>query len=163
MADSSVKGVICDASVLIDYILTEPKILKLFSKHCLQIYITTATLQEVKQILPGQAEILGLVTVEPSLNQLQEASKRSGPLSFQDRLCFILSRDNNWPCISSDKKLITECNKIGIETIWGLNLMKLLVGKGYLVSREAITIANKIAEKNPYITQAILKRFAEKL
>ncbi len=63
-----------------------------------------------KQILPGQAESLGLVTFEPSMNQLQEAAKRSGPLSFQDRLCFILSRDNNWSCISSDKKLIKESN-----------------------------------------------------
>ncbi len=163
MADSSLKGAICDASVLIDYILTEPKILKLFSKHCLQIYVTIATLQEVQQILPGQAESLGLLTFEPSINQLQEASKRNGPLSFQDRLCFILSRDNNWPCISSDKKLISECDKIGTGAIWGLNLMKVLVEKGHLGKKEAIAIANKIAKENPYIPQAILKRFEEKL
>jgi hypothetical protein len=78
---------IADANVLIDYISTDPDVLSLAAKHLGPIHVETAVLQEVEQLSADYCKKVGLTPVQANLQQLSEASVRSGTLSFQDNLC----------------------------------------------------------------------------
>lgn len=87
---------IADANVLIDYVKTNPQILGLVSKHVGPVYVVADVLEEVEQLDAEQCHAIGLTIVEGTLAQITEASQRGGPLSFEDKLCLILARDNRW-------------------------------------------------------------------
>ena len=96
---------IADANVLIDYIKTYPTVLGLVAKHVGPVYVATDILMEVEQLDSAQCQAIGLRTIEGNLSQLAEASQRGGPLSFEDKLCLVLARDNGWTCLSNDRPL----------------------------------------------------------
>ena len=93
------QGLISDANVLIDYKQSAPAILQLVSKHIQQLYVALPILQEVRDLSTEHVEKLGIEVVEPSLEQLVEASelRRIRPaLSGTDTLCLVMARDPKW-------------------------------------------------------------------
>lgn len=98
---------IVDANVLIGYLSSDISILTIYSKEIGQIYVPTDVLEKVKQMDTGDCNRLNLKIVEPTLEQYLEAADKIGGLAFDDRVCFILARDNKWDCISNDKQLLT--------------------------------------------------------
>lgn len=101
--------------------------------------------------------------VEGTLAQITEASQRGGPLSFEDKLCLILARDNGWACLSNDGPLRDACKAQGVSVVWGLEIMLQLVDAGHVSAALVIEVAESIHSINPlYITQKILTLFRRK-
>ncbi len=154
---------IADANVLIDYVKTNPKILGLVSKHVGPVYVVADVLAEVEQLDAELCYAIGLTIVEGTLAQMTEASQRGGPLSFEDKLCLILARDNGWACLSNDGPLRDACKAQGVSVVWGLEIMLQLVDAGHVSAAEVIEVAESIHSINPlYITQKILNVFRRK-
>lgn len=80
---------IADANVLIDYTMTAPEVLGLVVAHIGEVYVATAVLDEVDDLDESRCVALGLTPIDGTLAQLTEASRRGGPLSFQDKLCLV--------------------------------------------------------------------------
>ena len=154
---------IADANVLIDYVKTNPQILGLVSKHVGPVYVVADVLEEVEQLDAEQCHAIGLTIVEGTLAQITEASQRGGPLSFEDKLCLILARDNGWACLSNDGPLRDACKAQGVSVVWGLEIMLQLVDAGHVSAALVIEVAESIHSINPlYITQKILPLFRRK-
>ena len=155
---------IADANVLIDYAKTSPAILGLVAKHLGPVYVAADVLEEVEQLDEAQCQSIGLTVVDGNLAQLTEASQRGGQLSFEDKLCLVLARDNGWACLSNDGPLRDACKAQGVPVIWGLEIMLSLVEGGHLKAVDAIKVAQDIHSVNPmYITVKILSTFQKKV
>lgn len=152
---------VMDANVLIDYVMTDPAILALYTLHLGQIFIPSVILNEVKQLDDAVCERLGLTIIDEPYEILMAAAKdKRGPLSFQDRVCLLLAGKNKWTCVTNEKPLHNACEQDGITHIWGLRLMIELVDADQLSSGVAMEVAQAIHDVNPrYITSKIVKRF----
>lgn len=155
---------IADANVLIDYAQTSPDILGLVAMHIGPVYVAAAVLDEVEQLDEAQCQAIGLTLVEGSLAQMTEAAQRGGPLSFEDKLCLVLARDNGWACLSNDGPLREACKAQGVSVVWGLEIMLWLVQARHLDADRAIEVAEAIHLSNPlYITRKIITTFRHKV
>jgi hypothetical protein len=155
---------IADANVLIDYVQTSPVILSLVAQHVGPVYVAADVLEEVEQLDVAHCHAIGLQVVQGNLAQLTQASQRGGPLSFQDKLCLILARDNGWSCLSNDGPLREACKAQGVPVVWGLEIMLDLVEGQQLSAVDAIKVAQDINAINPiYITAKILAEFQKKV
>ncbi len=156
-------AVISDANIIIDYLSSNKHILSIATEKLCDIYIPTPIFNEISQIDENIAAELGLKIIEPDFKQLTESMERGGALSYQDRICFILARDKEYSCATNDKTLKRHCENNNIKTIWGLEIMILLVEKGHLTKKIAITTAKDINKRNRLITAEVLNSFIEKI
>lgn len=163
MTPSVISAIVSDADVLIDYVLTNKRILYLASTKLFRIYVPMPVFQEVKQLSQREAKKLGLVLIEPTLDQSFEAMHAIPGISFQDKLCLGIAKQNNWSCLTNDKKLRRQCASEGIITVWGLELMLYLNKKGILTVKEAEKTARSIHEINSRITEKIVDHFMKEL
>jgi len=155
---------VADANVLIDYVKTDPSILTLHVKHFGPIFVPSVILDEVDQLTASDCETLGLTIVEESLEILLAATEQRGPLSFEDQVCLLLARANQWTCVTNEKPLHRACKQEKVASIWGLRLMIELVHADQLSYESAIEVAQSIHRINPrYITLEILERFEAEL
>ena len=155
---------IVDANVLIDYLKTDISILTIYSKEIGQIYVPTDVLEKVKQLETGECDRLNLEIVEPTTEQYLEAAPKIRGLAFDDRVCFILARDNKWYCISNDIQLRVICEENGISVLWGLELMLPLEERKLIEPTEILQVAKDIHESNPlFVNKTILKKFEGKV
>ena len=155
--------ILSDANVLIDYYKANKKILFLATQNLFQIYVPRSVLKEVKQLSIKNAKEIGIKIIDPTLEQLFESSQRGGKLSFQDKLCLSIARDNKWICATNDKVLRKECTKQKVSIIWGLEVMIQLNSDGFLSKKEAIKTVQSIGKENLRITQKTVERFIKKL
>jgi hypothetical protein len=103
-----------DANVLIDFALTDRTVLAVVVRHVGVAHVPRDVLAEVEQLDEAACAELGLVVVDGTLEQLTEAGAGTGRLSFEDRVCLILARDNGWTCVSNDGRLRRECEAAGV-------------------------------------------------
>ena len=157
------KAIISDANVLIDYVKANKKILHLAVKHLCDIYVPVPVLREVKDISRSELEKLGIIIFDPTLAQINQAAQKPFGLSFQDQLCLLIAKENSWVCATNDKQLRGQCEKDGVEVIWGLEIMVLLNKEGYLERIEAEKTVEKIGTSNRYISKDLIKKFIAKL
>lgn len=150
---------ILDANILIDFFKCDRTIIKLICTYVGQIYLATPILNEVKEISESDCIELGIILVEPELEQVMVAVERRGPLSFQDHLCLTLAKGHGWTCVTNDKPLRRECEFESIPLIWGIELICILVESGGLPSLHAKDIILRIQQNNPkYITDDIVNK-----
>lgn len=155
---------IVDASVLIDYCKINLSLLAIFSKEIGTVYIPTPIIhEEVSQLTIPKARKHHLKPIEPKIEQLMEAEALGKQTSFYDNLCFILARDNGYTCITNDKPLKRLCENYNVPSIWGLEMMVMLVNKGKITKRKAVNCAFTIQKYNPFITNEIIQRFKDKI
>lgn len=160
----NVPGFAIDANVVIDYVKTDIRILTLVSRRIAPIYLASPTLVEIEQLSSRTATQHGLHIVEPSLQQTEAALVDSkGRISFQDRLCAIVARDNAWTCLTNDTNLRKYCSAIGVAYAWGLEPMRWLVDIGQIRSSTALAVAKRIAQVNNYLTADIIGRFRNQI
>lgn len=153
-----------DANVLVDYQAADLAILSLVSRHVGTVHIVSTVLAEVDGLDESECERLGFRVVEPTLAQATEAASPNGRLSFQDRTCLVVCRDNGWTCVSNDKALRRSCDAVGVAVRWGLELMLELVQGGHLPAEDADDAAERIHQSNPvFLNTTILAAFREKL
>jgi rRNA-processing protein FCF1 len=156
---------IMDACVLIDYMNGEPDLFKLISSHIGPIYVATPILEEVDSINSiDELEDLGLIPIEPEIEDVFTADVMDGQTSFQDNICFLTARRQGFTCVSNDKNLRRQCTNASIPILWGLELILDLTKAGGLLKKEASKIARDIQKSNPrHISARILSDFEAKL
>lgn len=153
-----------DANVLVDYQAAGLAILSLVSRYVGTVYIVSTVLAEVDGLDATECERLGFCVVEPTLGQAIAAAPPNGRLSFPDRLCVEVCRDNGWTCVSNDKALRRSCDAVGVSVRWGLELMLDLVQAGQLSAEDAYGAVERIHRANPvFVSGTILATFREKL
>jgi rRNA-processing protein FCF1 len=150
-----------DACVLIDFIKSDQTVLKLFSEYLGPIYVISPVVEEVEEIGSAlELERLGIIVLEPSLDDLYAAANTPGSISFQDRLCLLTAKRNGYTCVTNDVRLRKECEKDKIALIWGLELLIELFKKDGITAEDALEIALLIHEKNQkHITTKLVERF----
>lgn len=159
-----IKTLLFDADALIDYINSNKNIISVATKKLYEIYVPLNIMrEEIRQLSEDEANSLGIRIFEPTFNQLIEANKERGGLSFQDKLCLIIAKDNNWICVTNDKNLRNKCSEDEVEIMWGLQLTLKLYAGNYISKMEAINTAWEIHKGNSRITKDIVEDFIRKL
>ena len=93
-----------------------------------------------------------------------QAAEIESQVSFNDRLCLVMCRENKWTCVTNDGALRRLCERHGVETRFGLGLMVDLVAAGALTRERAEDIAQRIHASNPlHINERVLGRFSSAL
>lgn len=152
-----------DACVLIDFIKTEQAVLELIVNHVGPLYVTSPVIDEVNEIEDeNELVALGLIIIEPEIEDAYTAADRSGPLSFEDWLCLLTAKRHGSTCVTNDMNLRKLCNQEGGALLWGLELLSVLHKVGGLPAAQAEAIAQDIQRSNPrHITDRIILRFSD--
>ena len=157
-------GLVADADVLIDYAESDKTILALISIHFAPVYIPLPVLDdEVGSLTRDDVRQLGIEVIEPTLAQAIDAEKNIGATSLNDNFCMILARDNNWAVLTNDNALRKICKALGVNCVWGLEAMVMLVERSYLNPKDASSVAEAIVAKNPRMPKKLLMRFKNKI
>ena len=157
------KLMIMDACVLIDFIKTDRTVLELIVKHVGPVHVISPIVEEVDEI-DDENELLelGLMIMEPEIEDAYTAANHLGPISFQDRLCLLTAGRHGFACVTNDKSLRKLCRQEGIPLLWGLEILAELHKAGGISGKEAERIAQAIRESNPkHITAKIISRFKD--
>lgn len=154
---------IMDACVLIDFIKADPVVLQLIVKHVGLLHVIGPVIDEVDEIEDENDLIeLGLIVVEPEIEDAFTAGSLSGPLSFQDWLCMLTAKRHHFSCVTNDKNLRKQCKNNGISAVWGLEILAALHKSGGLSGADVLAIAKQIRTANPtHITEKIISNFEE--
>lgn len=156
---SKQQEMVIDANTLIDYVKTDSTILKMISTYIGQVHIPSPVLDEVHPLTESDCIGLGIKVIEPSLEQVIEASGKRGKLSFQDHLCLILAHANEWVCVTNDVALRNECVSEGVQIYWGIEIICMLVECAALPAADAKEIILSIHQINPrYINRGVVDR-----
>ena len=151
------KLMIMDACVLIDFIKAERAVLELVVEHIGPLYVTSPVVDEVNEI-GDESELiqLGIVVIEPEIEDAFSAAGQFGPTSFQDRLCLLVAKRHSLTCVTNDKNLRKLCKEEGVPMLWGLELLIELHENGGIPAHRAEAIAHMMRESNPmHITAKI--------
>ena len=141
---------IVDANVLIDYANTDLSVLTLVNKHIAPIHVPGVVLDEVDQLSEEECENIGLTVLEEPVEILLAAGEKRGALSFEDHVCLLLAKENEWTCVSNDKPLHRACGEEDVAVMWGKDV--------------ALDIAQAIHDSNPkHITPEIIEEFRRKI
>lgn len=152
-------GLVFDASALIDIADADRALLTLIAQAIGPVIVPTPVLGEVSTLTETDCAALGLTVLEPSLEQLTEATIRRGRLSEEDRLCLIVARDLGATCVTSDGALYDACVEGGIGVWRGLRPLIALVDLGVLDARAAIVTVRTIRATNAYIITSVVRAF----
>jgi len=155
---------IMDANVLIDFCECDKTIITLICRYVGQIYLATPILSEINEIDENDCMELGIILVEPELEQVILAAEKKGPLSFQDNLCLMIAKQNGWTCVTNDKPLRRMCETEGVPLLWGIELICILAESGGLPLEQAAKLILEIKKLNPkYITDSIVENALKRL
>ena len=85
-------------------------------------------------------------------------------VSFNDRLCLVVCRDEGWTCVTNDGALRRLCKRHGVEVRYGLGLMVDLVAAGALTRLRAAAVARRMQAANPqHLNAQVINRFFKAL
>jgi predicted nucleic acid-binding protein len=153
---------IMDACVLIDFIKAERAVLELVVKYIGPLHVTSPVVNEVNEIDDeNELVALGLIIIEPEIEDAYAAGGRSGPLSFEDWLCLLTAKRHGFTCVTNDKNLRTLCKQEGVSLLWGLELVAELHKVGGITGKEAEvfvqTIRRSIPSTSPRRSSRVLR------
>lgn len=156
---------IVDANVLIDYLRADEQVLVLAGRHLGVVHVVRDVVDEVEGLDDDRCAHLGLKIVEPTTEHLLAAgSHPRTALSFEDRLCLLVAKENGFVCVSNDRALRSACAAETVDVMWGLQLMLQLVQAGGMTETEAVVVAEAVHAANPtHITAAIVIEFRNKM
>ena len=155
------QSMIMDACVFIDFIKADRYVLELIAKHIGPVHVVSPTVEEIKEI-EDETELieLGVVVIEPEVQDGFLAAVASKAISFQDHLCLLTAQRHGFVCVTNDKRLRTECEAENIPCFWGLELLSLLHKSGGIRANDAIEIARQIQSDNHrHISLKLLQDF----
>ncbi|WP_041463905.1 PIN domain-containing protein [Pelodictyon luteolum] len=152
-----------DACVLIDFLKADKAVLQLMVQYVGAFSVIGPVVDEVKEINDDNELIeLGLIIMEPALEDAYAAGSQRGPLSFEDRLSLLTAKRHGLLLVTNDRRLRRECEPEGVAVLWGLELLAALHKAGGMPAMEVVGIAQAIRESNPkHITPKIVERFEE--
>lgn len=158
MSSTKPKAAICDANVLIDFVKADEAVLAMLADYWESVFVPDIVLAEVRQLTADRAKSFGLTIIETPLTIPDMLG-----LSLPDRACLYFATKEGWVCIANDRHLRNECQKCGVQTVWGLEMLLLLVDRGILPGSRAKRVAMKIHTDNPQITKKVLDAFSAEL
>ncbi len=89
-----------------------------------------------------------------------DAAEPRGPLSFSDRVCFMVARRDGFTCVTNDGNLRKRCRRDNVPVFRSLKLLSELHSQGGISTEDVLEVATRIHEINSrYITSEILERF----
>ena len=151
---------LADADVLIDYRESDLAILDLVGRHVGRVAVLSSVLEEVHGLTAPACARLGIEVIEVETERMLRAAAIDSRVSFNDRLCLIVCREEQWTCVTNDGALRTLCRRHGVEVRYGLGLMVDLVADGVLTRRRAVAVARRMQAANPlHINDGVLDRF----
>lgn len=157
-------GLLADADVIIDYRDSDLGILGLVNTWVGPLAVVTAIIEEVREITTEGLERLGIEVIEPSMAQNIRAEAIDSPVSFNDRLAFVVCSDEGRICVTNDLDLQRLCRDRGVPTRFGLRLLLDLVDAGALARSRAGEVARKIHGTNSrFINERVLRKFLDEL
>ncbi len=126
---------IMDAYVLIDFMKADHTVFRLIADYIGPIHVVSAVVEEVRQIESEERlRELGLILVEPTMEDAYMAAGMAGPVSFQDNLCMLTAKRHSFTCVTNDKNLRKCCTQERIHLLWGLELLVELHRAGGVLS-----------------------------
>ena len=151
---------LADADVLIDYRESELAILALVGQHVGRVAVLPSVLDEVQDVTVTDCAELGIEVVEVETERMVQAAEVESQVSFNDRLCLVVCREEGWTCVTNDGALRRLCERHSVETRFGLGLMVDLVAAGLLERERAEAVARRIHASNSFhINDRVLGRF----
>ncbi len=159
------KRLLLDANILIDYAKADINLLDCFCKFIGELNVITTILNEVRDISDrNELTKLGVQILEPEPEDLAQIGTQRGKLSFQDHLCLVVAKREEFIFVTNDKELRSECEANGIEVMWGLELLLELYRAEGITESAAQEIAEKIRKCNPlHINKMVINDFKTKL
>jgi predicted nucleic acid-binding protein len=155
---------IIDACVLIDFIQADRYVLGLIVKHVGPLYVVPSIVDEVNDLEIDELIDLGLLAIEPEVEDAFDAANKKGAVSFNDHLCLLTAKRQGFTCVTNDKNLRKECSKEKVPFFWGLELLRFLYNEGGMSSDSVISLAREIHQNNPrHITVEIFERFEKSI
>ena len=155
---------LADADVLIDYRESDLAVLQLVGQHVGRVAVLPSVLDEVQGVTAAECARFGIDVVEVETERMLQASEIESRVSFNDRLCLVVCREEGWTCVTNDGALRRLCKRHGVKTRFGLGLMVDLVAAGALTRRHAEAVARRMQESNPlHINERVLARFFDAL
>lgn len=155
---------IMDACVLIDCIDSDQSIFGLIKNSFGPICVINEIVKEVKSIESTEQLIpLGLILVEPELEDCLDAHTVNKATSFNDNLCFLTAKRNGYICVTNDKSLKKLCAKHNVRSMWGLELITKLHDRGCISTDEALKLGEKIKTNNFQITSETMEDFRQQV
>ena len=151
---------LADADVLIDYRESELAILALVGQHVGRVAVLPSVLDEVRDVTVTACAELGIAVVDVETERMVQAAEVESQVSFNDRLCLVVCREEGWTCVTNDGALRGLCERHRVETRFGLGLMVDLVAAELLERERAEAVARRIRASNPlHINDRVLGRF----
>ncbi len=151
---------LADADVLIDYRQSDFAVLALVAQHVGRVVVLLPVLDEVHGITATTCAEIGIEIVEVETQRMLQAVEIESRVSFNDRLCLVMCRENEWTCVTNDGALRRLCERHGVETRFGLGLLVDLVAAGGLPRGRAEDVARRMHASNPlHINERVLSRF----
>ena len=159
-AAAACSTLLADADVLIDYLQSEFGILSLVAEHVGRLVVLQPVLDEVRGLTVAQCARSGIKVIAAETERMFQAAAVESNVSFNDRLCLVMCREERWTCVTNDGALRRLCLRHGVETRYGLGLMVDLVATGAITRRCAVSVARQIQASNPlHINERVLERF----
>ena len=160
----SARLLILDACVLIDYVDADPSVIGTVSRHVAPTAVVRPVFDEVDQLDEPQAVELGLSILDVDLDLAARAAEVPSPLSFQDRLCLLLAKEEGYTCVTNDRALRRTCIAESVSVLWGFEMMAEAVSLGAMTADEAVLVAETMHRLNPrYVTVEIVDSFRRKV
>ena len=158
---------LADADVIVDYRDSDRQILELVGHHLGRMRV----LPSAHDVLDGQPAVAvperippGVEVVDVDPAQVLRAVEVQRNLSFNERLCVVICRERGWTCVTNDGALRRFCERHGVETRFGLNLLMELVAAGAITRKRAEAVARRIHASNPWqINDRVLATFFSSL
>jgi rRNA-processing protein FCF1 len=152
--------IVIDAVALIDFLDSNPSVLRLISDHLGRLAAVYEVVCEVDGLDSATCGELGVEVVDANLCQGAIADDRPSGLSRADHLCLLVAKENGWTCLTNDRRLRRECARHGVPVMWTLEALVKLVRKGAVSPPEALSTGTGIHEVNAaYMTDEVLAEF----
>ena len=146
--------------MLIDYRDTDLAILSLVAQHVGPLAVVSSVFDEVRELTGEDCARFGIEIVDATTEQQIEAERLEVRVSFNDRVCFVVCRDEQWTCVTNDRSLQQLCRQHRVSTRFGLGLLVDLASARAITRGRAVRVARGIQVLNPlYINERVLARF----
>ena len=120
---------LADADVLIDYRDSELAILNLVARHLGRVAVISSVLDEVRGVTATECARLGVDVIDVETDRMLQAAEIESGVSFNDRLCLIVCREEGWTCVTNDGALRRLCKLHDVKTRFGLVIRILLAAQ----------------------------------
>ena len=136
VANETPTMLVADADAL-DYRESDLDVLTEAGRRIAQLAVLPDVLEEVRNLTPKKCESLGIEVIDVEMRTLEAATEVEASVSFEERLCLVVYREQGWTCVTNDVVLRRLCRRHDVKVRHGLGLLVDLVGQGCHQSGES--------------------------